>query len=224
MNNYQRIKLPYELNELEWVISFKTMYYHYNILHKNYELKLLETLRGRKADEESEIEKQFPTLEELMENLEQLPEKIRDDVRFFGGGLINHNFFFAHLAKFDPKRKEHELEKKISLDLLDFIQKHKDFSNLEKLKKKLVESALKIKGSGWTWLVLNKNGKLEIINTANQDSPWLLHCRPLIAIDVWEHAYYLDYGAKRQEYVEKLVKHLLSWEYISKLYLDYTSN
>ena len=224
MNNYQTIKLPYELNELEWVISFKTMYYHYNILHKNYELKLLEILRGRKVNEESEIEQQFPTLEELMENLEQLPEKIKDDVRFFGGGLINHNFFFAHLAKFDPKRKEHELEEKISPDLLDFIQKHKDFPNLEKLKKKLVESALKVKGSGWTWLVLNKNRKLEIINTANQDSPWLLHCRPLIGIDVWEHAYYLDYGTKRQEYVEKLVKHLLNWEYISERYLDYTSN
>jgi len=124
------------------------MYYHYNILHKNYELKLLETLRGRKVNEESEIEQQFPTLEELMENLEQLPEKIKDDVRFFGGGLINHNFFFAHLAKFDPKRKEHELEEKISPNLLDFIQKHKDFPNLEKVKKKLVESALKVKGSG----------------------------------------------------------------------------
>ncbi|CAG8674812.1 10307_t:CDS:1, partial [Paraglomus brasilianum] len=94
------------------------------------------------------IEKQFPTLEELMENLEQLPEKIKDDVRFFGGGLINHNFFFAHLAKFDPKRKEHELEEKISPVLLNFIQEHKEFSDLEKLKKKLVESALKVKGSG----------------------------------------------------------------------------
>jgi superoxide dismutase, Fe-Mn family len=124
------------------------MYYHYNILHKNYEVKLLETLRGREIKEESEIEKQFPTLEELMENLEQLPKEIKDDVRFFGGGLINHNFFFAHLAKFDPKRKEHELEEKISPDLLDFIQEHKDSPNLEKLKKKLVESALKVKGSG----------------------------------------------------------------------------
>jgi superoxide dismutase, Fe-Mn family len=124
------------------------MYYHYNILHKNYEVKLLETLRGREIKEESEIEKQFSTLEELMENLEQLPEKIKDDVRFFGGGLINHNFFFAHLAKFDPKRKDHELEEKTNPALLNFIQEHKEFPTLEKLKKKLVESALKVKGSG----------------------------------------------------------------------------
>jgi len=72
--------------------------------------------------------------------------------------------------------------------------------------------------------VLNKKGKLEIINTANQDGPWSLHLRPLIAIDVWEHAYYLDYGAKREEYVKKLLQHLLNWEYISECYLDYTSN
>src|SRR6185437_13600444 len=91
---YQRIKLPYDLNELKPIIYFKTMYYHYSVLHKNYEVKLNETLQG------TGLEKQFPTLEELMENLEQLPEKIKDDVRFFGGGLINHNFFFAHLAKF----------------------------------------------------------------------------------------------------------------------------
>jgi len=184
MNAYQRIELKkyYDLNELENIISFKTMHYHYNILHKNYEVKLLETLRGRKIEEESEIEKQFPTLEELMRNLEQLPEEVKNDVRFFGGGLINHNFFFAHLAKFEPKRKEHELEERIIPSLLNIIQEK--FTDLKELKKKLVKSALKVKGSGWTWLVLNKEEELEIINTANQDGPWSLHYRPLIAIDV----------------------------------------
>ncbi|CFW93054.1 Superoxide dismutase [Mn/Fe] [endosymbiont DhMRE of Dentiscutata heterogama] len=215
MNNYQRIKLPYELNELEWVISFKTMYYHYNILHKNYEVKLLETLRG------TEIMEQFPTLENLMENLAQLPEEIKDDVRFFGGGLINHNFFFAHLTKFKPEQKERERTEKISPDLLNLIQEK--FGSLEKLKKELVKSALKVRGSGWTWLVLNKKGELKIINTTNQDGPWSLHLRPLIAIDVWEHAYYLDYGANRKEYVEKLLELLLNWEYISQSYQSYIS-
>src|SRR5438105_502794 len=148
MNAYQRIELKkfYELNDLENIISFKTMHYHYNILHKNYEVKLLETLRGRKIEEESEIEKQFPTLEELMRNLEQLPEEVKNDVRFFGGGLINHNFFFAHLAKFEPNRKEHELEDKISPLLLNLIQEK--FTDLKELKKRLVKSALKIKGNG----------------------------------------------------------------------------
>ena len=133
------------------------MYYHYEILHANYETKLDEVLRGSKLDE------QFPTLEELMENLENLPADKKNDVRFFGGGLINHNFFFTHLIK-----KDH-WEKKISSELLNAI--NNEFGKLDNLKKKLLESALKIRGGGWTWLVLGKNHDLSIINTANQDSP-----------------------------------------------------
>ncbi|CAG8456962.1 27256_t:CDS:2 [Gigaspora margarita] len=139
------------------------MYYHYNILHKNYEVKLLETLQG------TEITEQFPTLEKLLENLEQLPKEIKNDVRFFGGGLINHNFFFLHLAPFKSDRKEYEAEEKISLTLLNLIQEK--FTNLEKLKKELVKSALRVRG---------------------------------------KHAYYLDYGANREEYVKKLLNHLLN--------------
>jgi len=221
---YERIGLPYEIiNGLGGVISFLTMYYHYNILHKNYEVKLLETLRGRKIEKESEIEKKFPNLIKLMENLEQLPEEIRKDVRFFGGGLINHNFFFSHLAEFKVQPADYQVEKRINPSLLSLIQEK--FTNLERLKRGLVKSALQVRGSGWTWLVLNKNGKLEIINTENQDGPWALHLQPLIAIDVWEHAYVIDYHNSpegRKEYVEKLLEHLLNWEYISQIYLDYT--
>ena len=216
---YERIALPYELNDLEWVISFLTMRYHYIILHKNYEVGLMKILRGSKTKEKSAIEQQFPTLIKLMENLEQLPEEIREDIRFFGGGLINHNFFFAHLTKFKEWPVDYQVEPRINLTLLILIQKQ--FTNLEKLKKELVKSALRVRGSGWTWLVLNERGELKIINTANQDGPWSLHYRPLIAIDVWEHAYYLDYGANREEYVQKLIHHLLNWEYISELYLNY---
>ncbi|CAG8449747.1 9076_t:CDS:2 [Ambispora gerdemannii] len=137
MNDYQKINLPYGLNDLEPVISFKTM------------IKLDEALRG------TEIEQQ--SLEKLMENLEQLPEEIRNDVRFFGGGLINHNFFFLHLTPFKSDHKEYEREESISLALLNLIQGK--FTNLKRLKKELVKSALR-------------------------DGPWSLHCRPLIAIDV----------------------------------------
>lgn len=211
MNNYQRIKLPYELNDLEPIINFRTMYYHYSILHKNYEVKLNDVLKG------SELQDNFPTLKELMENLEKLPIELRDDIRFFGGGLINHNFFFTYLTKFNSN---HKSEEKINPTLLKVIQEK--FASLERLKKELIKNALKVRGSGWTWLVLNKNNELQIINTSNQDGPWSLHLRPLIAIDVWEHAYYLDYGANREEYVKKLVDYLLNWEYISQLYFNYT--
>src|SRR6185369_4293864 len=110
MTSYERIKLPYKLNGLEPIIYFKTMYYHYEVLHKNYEAKLNEVLRG------TEIEKQYPSLEELMKNLDKLPGELRDDVRFFGGGLINHNFFFDHLTKMNINP-----EKKISLTLLKLL-------------------------------------------------------------------------------------------------------
>src|SRR4051794_4433295 len=95
MNAYERIKLPYELNGLEPIISFKTMKYHYGVLHENYRIKLEETLKG------AEIEKKFLPLEKLVEkeNLDKLPDELREDVRFFGGGLINHNFFFIHLTE-----------------------------------------------------------------------------------------------------------------------------
>ena len=122
------------------------MYYHYDILHKNYELKLLETLRGRKTREKSEIEQRYPNLIKLMENLEQLPEEIQKDVRFFGGGLINHNFFFTHLTKFEIQPADYQVEKRINSALLNLIQKK--FTNFERLKKELVKSALRVRGSG----------------------------------------------------------------------------
>lgn len=202
---YRRIELPYKLEGLEPIISSQTMYYHYEVLHKNYEIKLNEVLRG------TGIEQQYSSLEELMKNVEQLPWEIQANIRFFGGGLINHNFFFAHLSKTDLKD-----ERKINPSLLSLIREK--FSNLENLKEELIKSALQIRGSGWTWLVLDESDQLKVINTANQDSPWSLNLRPLIAIDVWEHAYFLDYGTNRKEYVEKLLKHLLNWDYISKVY------
>lgn len=135
--NYQRIKLPYELNGLEPIIYFKTMYYHYEVLHKNYEVKLTETLQG------TGIMEQFPTLEKLLENLDKLPTELQEDIRFFGGGVVNHNFFFQHLTKMVKN-----LEKEISSELLATIEKSKKFNDLESLKKALVSSALKVRGSG----------------------------------------------------------------------------
>ena len=133
--NYTRIKLPYNLNELEPIVYFKTMYYHYEILHKNYELKLAETIQG------TEIEKTFLSLEKLMENLDKLPTELQEDVRFFGGGLINHNFFFTHLSKMSKNS-----EKNITPELVKNIEKN--FTNFENLKKELVKNSLKVRGSG----------------------------------------------------------------------------
>ncbi|MCE8167918.1 MAG: superoxide dismutase [Candidatus Moeniiplasma glomeromycotorum] len=223
-NKYQRIKLPYKLNELEPILSYNTMNWHYNFLHLNYEIKLNEVLQG------IEVEKDYPRLENLLTNLNRLPAELKEEVRFFGGGLLNHNFFFQHLARPNSPSTEPKVNEKLLALIEQFLQKKnllgntlslQDLSPLEKLKKELVKSALKIRGSGWTWLALDPNLTLQIINTANQDGPWALSLRPLIAIDVWEHAYFLDYHTNRQMYVEKLVNHLLNWEYINQLYLEY---
>src|SRR5438045_3773956 len=120
------------------------MHYHYDILHKNYEARLMEILRGGKVEKKSGIEEKFPTLIKLMENLEQLSEGIREDVRFFGGRLINHNFFFTHLTKFKNQPKGYQVEEKINPALLNLIQEK--FDSLEKLKKELVKSALRVRG------------------------------------------------------------------------------
>lgn len=223
-NKYQRTKLPYELNDLEPIVSYQTMYWHYNFFHRNYELKLNEILVG------TEIEKKYPNLENLMVNLNELPEEVKEEVRFFGGGLINHNFFFLHLTKPNSLSAQAPVDPKLlnliqkflqSRNLLENTLSLQNLSPLEILKKELVKEALKVRGSGWTWLVVDQHNQLQIINTANQDGPWYLNLRPLIAIDVWEHAYFLDYHNNRQMYVEKMVNHLLNWEYINWLYLNY---
>src|SRR5687768_10565308 len=117
---YERIKLSYKLKDLEPIIYTKTMYYHYEILHKNYEVKLNDIVRG------TDLEQKFPSLEKLMANLTKLPAEVQEDIRFFGGGLINHNFFFIHLTK--PTEKN---EERISPDLQGVIEKK--FTNLQSL-------------------------------------------------------------------------------------------
>src|SRR5213080_3808279 len=110
MTTYQRIKLPYKLGSLEPIVSSQTMHYHYEVLHKNYEVKLNETLRG------TEIDKRYPSLEELMKNIKRLPLEFQEDVRFFGGWLVNHDFFFAHLTRMSKKT-----ERKINSNLLNLV-------------------------------------------------------------------------------------------------------
>ena len=135
VNCFKRIELEYTLEHLEPIISSQTMYYHYEVLHKNYEVKLAEILQG------TEVKKNFPSLENLMQNLDKLPSNLRPDVQFFGGGVINHNFFFSHLTKAKDRN-----EREISSELVNLIKNK--FASLENLMKELVNSALKVRGSG----------------------------------------------------------------------------
>ncbi|WP_339025304.1 superoxide dismutase [Spiroplasma endosymbiont of Agriotes lineatus] len=203
---FQRKELNYSLDALEPIISKETMDYHYNKHHKAYEDGLNNTLAKLENNNK-------PTdLNQLMRDYLTLPNEYHVGIRQFGGGLINHNFFFSILAK----------DKPISNGKLKTLIEE-TYGSMEKWQEKMCDAALQVFGSGWTWLLIDRNGKLKIFNTFNQDNPWFLKSCPLIGIDVWEHAYYIDYRNDRKTYVTKFFD-IINWEEVEKLYDTYLKN
>jgi len=174
--------LGYAYDALEPYIDVRTMEIHHGKHHQAYVDNLNKAVAGKK-----ELEEKTP--EQLLRMLAKVPEDVRDAVRNHAGGVWNHTFFWSVLKKNQSKPKG---------ALAEAITK--EFGNLEKLKEEFGRAAMGRFGSGWAWLVLNK-GKLEIMSTANQDSPVSEGKVPLLCIDVWEHAYYLKYQNRRAEYV-----------------------
>ena len=179
-------KLSYSYDALEPFIDAKTMELHHTKHHQTYVDKLNAALE------------KYPDLmgrpvEELLMNLASL--KVDDvdrlAIRNHGGGHYNHSLFWKYL---DPANKKDELVvKEIS----------STFGSTEEFKKQFTDSATKLFGSGWTWLVRNgSNSKLEIKNMGMQDSPLMSGLEPILGLDVWEHAYYLKYQNRRPEYIE----------------------
>lgn len=176
-------KLKYKYDSLEPWIDAKTMEVHHDKHHQTYLDKFNSAL-------EKHPELFEKSAEEILMNLSKVPEDIKNAVKNHGGGYVHHSFFWEILAPAGQK----PLGK-----IAEAIKK--TFGSYEEFVKKFNESALTLFGSGWTWLVLNSEGKFEIINTPNQDSPLTLGKIPLLTIDVWEHAYYLKYQNRRAEYV-----------------------
>ena len=189
-------KLPFEKNSLEPIISEKTIDFHYGKHHQTYVNKL------------NDLTKEKPELNSLI--LEDLIKKSanNDELKAIfnnAAQVFNHDFFWQSLS---PEKKE------ISSKLLTKIEE--DFTSLENFKEEFIQSALAQFGSGWAWLVKNKENKLGIIKTANADNPLSKDLTPLFAIDVWEHAYYLDYQNKRAEFVEAILDNLVNWDFVEK--------
>jgi superoxide dismutase, Fe-Mn family len=190
-------KLPplgYDYEALEPVIDAETMKIHHDKHHAAYVAKL-----------NAAIAKE-PTLgtrriESLLQGLDLLPEAVRTDIRNHGGGHFNHTLFWQLLKKGAGGPQG---------DVLKAIEK--TFGSVAKWQEQFSESAMKVFGSGWTWLVLRK-GKLAIENTPNQDSPLSTGGQPLLGIDVWEHAYYLKYQNRRADYV-KAFQDVIHWEFV----------
>lgn len=175
--------LPYGYDALEPYIDVETMHLHHDKHHNTY-------VTNSNAAIEKYPELGEQSIEELMKNLNEVPEDIRTAVRNNGGGHANHSFFWKIMAPNAGGEPTGAIK-----DAID-----QAFGSFEKMKEEFKTAATGRFGSGWAWLVLN-NGKLEITSTANQDSPLTDGKTPIIGLDVWEHAYYLKYKNVRPDYI-----------------------
>jgi len=203
---YELPKLPYAYNALEPHIDARTMEIHHTKHHQAYITNLNNAIKG-KAD----LEKK--SVEDLIRDLNSVPEDIRTAVRNNGGGHANHSFFWKIMgpnAGGEPKGK-----------LADDIKS--TFGGFDQFKEKLAAAGVGRFGSGWAWLVKNNSGKLEIVSTANQDSPLMgkavsgTEGTPILGVDVWEHAYYLNYQNRRPDYI-KAWWNVVNWDAVAKNY------
>ncbi|MBT4349219.1 superoxide dismutase [bacterium] len=200
MQKYTTPDLPYAHDALEPYIDQTTMEIHHGKHHVGYTTKLNTAV-------ESHPELFSKTPEELLADLDNLPEDIRLAVRNNGGGHVHHNFFWEIMR---PAQ-----ENNVAIgNLAKAIDE--TFGSFAKFKEELTQAALTVFGSGWAWLLIEDN-KLKITKTANQDSPYSLGQSPVLCIDVWEHAYYLKYKNVRPDYIENFWQ-IINWDKTEELY------
>lgn len=197
--------LPYDFSALEPVIDATTMQIHHGKHHQTYVDKLNAAVKGTEWENKS--------LEETLSSLSDLPENIRGAVRNNGGGHYNHSLFWENLqSPSDETNIPQALADKINSDL----------GGLEAFKEKFAAAAVGQFGSGWAWLYLSADGKLQVASTANQDVPFYpkelggfgAGSKPLLGLDVWEHAYYLKYQNKRPDYIAAWWK-VVNWQKVA---------
>lgn len=196
---YKLPELGFEFAALEPNIDAKTMEIHHDKHHQTYvdnlnkAVEMLKSLKPELHDKLSQMN-EFESVEFLVSHLEEAPENIRVTIRNNAGGHLNHSFFWEIL---NPKDKKSEFSD-------EFMKKiEADQGSLTELKDTFKSMALANFGSGWTWLVFDKeDNKFEIINSPNQDSPLGAGLIPVFGIDIWEHAYYLKYQNRRAEYLD----------------------
>jgi len=194
------MKLPYANNALEPYINKKTIEIHYSKHHQGYVNKLNQVLKNYPELKDKPIE-------ELLQNLQTISDSIKQKVINFGGGVFNHNFFWEILKK----------DVNPSGEILKAI--NKKFGSLVEFQNEFKTKAMTLFGSGWVWLVLNQNNQLKIVQTKNQDSVISQGLTPLLTLDVWEHAYYLKYQNKRDEFIDGFFN-VINWEKVNELFLE----
>lgn len=198
MTTYSLPTLNYDFNALEPYIDQATMEIHYGKHHQTYVNNLNAALEGR-------AELQEKSLESLLSNLQDVPEEIRTAVRNNGGGHLNHSLFWEVIA---PATSDSNPGEKLAAAL------NEQFGSFEGFKEEFTKAATTRFGSGWAWLVVNENGSLEVTSTPNQDNPVMEGKTAILGLDVWEHAYYLNYQNRRPEYISSFFN-IINWEVVS---------
>ena len=197
-------KLPYAYSAVDRFINKETMDVHYNKHYKGYVDKLNKAISKRSGGDKE--------LEEIVKDISKYNKKIRDNA----GGAFNHALFWKMLSP-EQQKCSGDIYNKITID----------FGSYRDFKSKFEEVAKKRFGSGWVWLVLDRNNKLKVISTPNQDNPLMDVVKgggyPLLGLDLWEHAYYLKYLNKRDDYIKNFWT-VVNWKFVNKLLKSRLSN
>jgi Fe-Mn family superoxide dismutase len=200
--SYTLPALPYAFTALEPHIDARTMEIHHDKHHAAYVNNLNNALKDHP-------ELAAKPVNELIADLSAVPEAIRPAVRNNGGGHSNHTFFWEIMGPGKGGAPVGKLAEAIT----------KAFGSFDEFKAKFEEAGVKRFGSGFAWLIVNKQGQLEIISLPNQDSPYMDGNKPVIANDVWEHAYYLHYQNRRPDYL-KAWWNVVNWDHAEQNYLN----
>jgi superoxide dismutase, Fe-Mn family len=189
--------LPYPFDALEPHLDARTMEIHHDRHHAAYVANLNKAVAGH-----PKLEKW--TIDQVLRNLDEVPEAIRVTVRNNGGGHYNHSLFWQMMKKGGGGEPKGALARAID----------KKFSSFTKFKEEFTGAAMKVFGSGWAWLVAD-GSDVQVVSTPNQDSPLTRGQIPLLGIDVWEHAYYLKYQNKRADYINAFYN-VINWDFVAE--------
>lgn len=196
------IKINLDYNSLEPYIDNKTLMLHYNVIYSSYIDKLNKLLKKNNY-------KNNYSLNELVDKIDMFPLEDRGEILYNLGGALNHKLYFYEISDKGNNIPYGEILKDIN----------KYFGSYDSFKKEFIKKALNLVGSGYTFLVMDKRGELQIINTSNEDTPYSYGFIPIIVLDLWEHSYYLKYNTNKEAYINNWFN-LLDFKKINDLYIE----
>lgn len=196
------IKINLDYNSLEPYIDNKTLMLHYNVIYGSYIDKLNKLLKKNNY-------KDNYSLNELVDKIDIFPLEDRGEILYNLGGILNHKLYFYEISDKGNNIPYGEILKDIN----------KYFGSYDNFKKEFIKKALNLVGSGYTFLVMNESGNLQIINTSNEDTPYSYGFIPIIVLDLWEHSYYLKYTTNKEAYINNWFN-LLDFKKINALYIE----